>query len=67
VYQWAGLILLPTGRKSGEFRRCGTFDVSFLETKIFKSALDAFARDAPQSGLPYQNVKGVNQFIVTII
>ncbi|KAH6716360.1 hypothetical protein BKA61DRAFT_672642 [Leptodontidium sp. MPI-SDFR-AT-0119] len=61
-------VLLENGDDSGTFTRCEMFRVGHGEdTKRLRSAMKAFCADAKETGLPHVNIKGSNEFVVTII
>lgn len=63
-----GLLLLPTGRKTGEFRRCGMFVVQHGDdTKRLRRELKDFCAKAGETGLPFDKGKHGNEFLVTIV
>ncbi|KAL2073828.1 hypothetical protein VTL71DRAFT_11154 [Oculimacula yallundae] len=64
-----GLMLVSTKQVRGEFLRCGSFAFSGADpdVNILKNQAREFSDTAVGSGIPYENVDGDNQFVVTIV
>jgi hypothetical protein len=63
----AGLLLLQTGRKPGEFRRCGIFRTEWGNVKTLKAALNNTSEEAASSGIPFQKTRHGNEFVITVV
>ncbi len=63
----SGLLLVPTGRVPGEFRRCGAFESLYSKGAPLRKSLMEFTAEAEGSGLPFEKGEDSNEFIITII
>lgn len=64
---YTGLLLLETGRRTGEFRRCGMFETRWEGAKLLEKALQTTSENAASSGIPFEQTKDGNQFVLTIV
>jgi hypothetical protein len=63
----AGLLLIETGRKPGEFKRCGMFETHWRVGKVLNEALENTSNNAGSSGIPFEETKDGKEFIITIV
>jgi hypothetical protein len=50
---YSGLLLLETGRRTGEFRHCGMFETRREGAKLLEKALKTTSENAASSGIPF--------------
>jgi hypothetical protein len=65
--EYTGLLLLETGRRTGEFRRCGMFETRRAGAKLLENALQTTSENAASSGIPFEKTKDGNLFVLTIV
>ena len=65
--EYTGLLLLKTGRRPGEFRRCGMFETRSKGAKLLEKALKTTSENAAISEIPFEKSKDGNKFVITIV
>jgi hypothetical protein len=64
---YTGLLVVETGRRTGEFRLCGMFESRWEGAKLPEKALQTTSENPASSGNPFEQTEDGNQFVLTIV